>query len=438
MKVAIVTAFPPSKVTLNEYGYHLVKNFVQKNEVTELVLITDKTAQPKQLDFENSHKISVKQCWEFNSYINIYTIVKAILKEKPDAVLFNLQFVKFGDKKIPAALGLLLPMILKILGCNTVVLLHNILEQVDLANAGFASNKILEKIYNFIGTSLTSCLLKADMVAVTINKYVEVLNAKYKSDNVTLIPHGSFETPKNVNFDLPLGPKKVMAFGKFGTYKKVEILIDAVELIRQTSNELIEVVIAGTDSPNTPGYLQSIKEKYAQVPGITFTGYVEENDVERIFTESTIVAFPYTSTTGSSGVLHQAGSYGKAVVMPDLGDLALLVEDEGYKGEFFNPGCVNSLAKAISTILQDDAYRVKVAMTNYKAACELSMVNIVDMYLDRFAQIEANKLEKALVSNVFEGRFLRPSFINEAKLFLSQFLPRPLTRNLVGNSREIV
>jgi hypothetical protein len=35
-----------------------------------------------------------------------------------------------------------------------------------------------------------------------------------------------------------------MAFGKFGTYKKVEILIDAVELIRKSSDEAIEIVIA--------------------------------------------------------------------------------------------------------------------------------------------------------------------------------------------------
>ena len=400
MKIAVVTAFPPSKVTLNEYGYHLVKNFVQKEEVSELVLITDRTSEPKQLDFENSNKVSVNECWEFNSYANIFTIVKAVLKEKPDAVLFNLQFVKFGDKKIPAALGLLLPMILKILGCNTVVLLHNIMEQVDLANAGFTSNKIVQKIYNFIGTTLTSCILKADTVAVTINKYVDVLNAKYKTDNVALIPHGSFETPKNVSFDLPAGPKKVMAFGKFGTYKKVEILIDAVELIRKTNNEEIEIVIAGTDSPNTPGYLQSVKEKYSHVEGITFTGYVEENDVERIFTESTIVAFPYTSTTGSSGVLHQAGSYGKAVVMPDLGDLALLVEDEGYKGEFFNPESASSLAKAISTILEDDNYRRRIAKTNYKAACALSMDKIVEMYLQKFKEIEINKMVNTLVRNV--------------------------------------
>jgi hypothetical protein len=119
-----------------------------------------------------------------------------VLTEKPDAVLFNLQFVKFGDKKIPAAMGLLIPMFLKLFGCNTVVLLHNILEQVDLESAGFTKNKLASKIYNLIGTNLTKCILKADVVAVTISKYVDVLGEKYKSENVSLIPHGSL---KNAN-----------------------------------------------------------------------------------------------------------------------------------------------------------------------------------------------------------------------------------------------
>ncbi|MGM8363673.1 glycosyltransferase [Flavobacterium sp. ARAG 55.4] len=400
MKVAIVTSFPPSKVTLNEYGYHLVKNFVQKKEVSELVLITDKTKEPKQLDFENSHKVNVQESWAFNSYSTVFRIIKTVLREQPDAVLFNLQFVKFGDKKIPAALGLLLPMLLKLFGINTMVLLHNILEQVDLESAGFTKNKLAAKIYNFIGTNLTRCILKADMVAVTISKYVDVLNEKYNSKNVTLIPHGSFEKPTTPNFDLPEGPKKVMAFGKFGTYKKVEILIEAVEIIRQKSTQAIEIVIAGTDSPNTPGYLESVKQKYAHVPGITFTGYVEENQVATIFNESTMVVFPYTSTTGSSGVLHQAGSYAKAVVMPDLGDLSLLVKEEGYKGEFFNPESSESLANAIAAILENDAYRLELAKTNYKAASALSMDKIVDMYLHSFNEIEFNKLEEYLVRNM--------------------------------------
>merc|ERR1712098_157142 len=102
--------------------------------------------------------------------------------------------------------------------------------------------------------------------------------------------------------------------------------------------------------PYTPGYIESMKEKYKNVPNLTFTGYVEEKDVPVIFGESAVVVFPYTSTTGSSGVLHQAGSYGKAVVLPDLGDLGILVREEGYRGQFFPPSNADSLAKAIDAI----------------------------------------------------------------------------------------
>ena len=400
MKVAIVTSFPPSKVTLNEYGYHLVKNFVNKEDISELVLLADKTKAEKQLDFENSDKVKVNECWEFNSYTTIFKIIAAVYKEKPDVVFFNLQFVKFGDKKIPAALGLMLPMLLRFAGVKTVVLLHNIMETVDLEQAGFSKNKFLKKIYGFIGSTLTRCLLKANVLAVTINKYVEILNEKYNAKNVVLVPHGTFESVKQIDFNLPEGPKKVMAFGKFGTYKKVEGMIEAVELLRRKGMKDIEVVIAGTDSPNTPGYLSSVREQYINVEGLTFTGYVEENDVERIFTESAVVVFPYTATTGSSGVLHQAGSYGRAVVMPDIGDLAHLVKDEGYRGEFFAPDSVESMAEAIGNILGDDAYRREIAQANYKAAGALSMDKIAEMYLNHFKALQPETKEEALIGDI--------------------------------------
>lgn len=391
MKIAVITAFPPSKVTLNEYGYHLVKNFAQKDEVSQVVVLADKTTEPKDLDFNNSSKVKINECWSFNSYGNILSINKAIQEEKPDAVLINLQFMKFGDKKVPAALGLMIPAVLRMNGVPTVSLLHNILEQVDLESAGFTDNKIAQKVYNFIGTTLTRFVLKSDVVAVTISKYVTVLQNKYKTNNVKVIPHGTFDTIEEPSFELAPGPKQIMAFGKFGTYKKVEILIEAAILIRQRSSEKIEVVIAGTDSPNTPGYLTGVQEKYKDVEGIRFTGYVEEKDVPVIFGDSTVVAFPYTSTTGSSGVLHQAGSYGKAVVMPDLGDLALLVEEEGYKGEFFDPESAESLAQAIEKIINNDDNRKAIAIQNFKAASALSMDKITDMYMDTFKKIIQSK-----------------------------------------------
>ncbi|MEW2921747.1 glycosyltransferase [Muricauda sp. ANG21] len=392
MKLAIVTAYPPSKVTLTEYGYHLVKHFRLQEEVSEIVLLTDHTEAPKDLSFEEEGcPITVKECWNFNDLKNIYRVAKTIRKEKPDAVLFNLQFLKFGDKKVPAALGLLLPFVCKMMRIPTISLLHNILEQVDLENAGITQNGFLQKIYNFIGTTLTRFVLASDVLAVTISKYKTILENKYKVNNVALVPHGAFETPPAPNYNLPKGPMQVMTFGKFGTYKKVEPMIEAVELLRKNSNLDIEIVIAGTDSPNTPGYLENVQQTYSHVKNLRFTGYVAEEDVPRIFGDSAVVVFPYTSTTGSSGVLHQAGSYGKAVVLPDLGDLGILVREEGYRGEFFEPENVESLSDALENILKNESYRTYLGKENYKAACSLPMSKITEMYLDHFKVIQTKK-----------------------------------------------
>jgi glycosyltransferase involved in cell wall biosynthesis len=225
------------------------------------------------------------------------------------------------------------------------------------------------------------------LVAVTIAKYVDVLEKKYKVDNVALIPHGSFEIPPMPDFNLPHGPKQVMTFGKFGTYKKVEVMIEAVEIIRKRSNTPLQIVIAGTDSPNKKGYLNDVKNQYAHVKDIVFTGYVPEEDVPQIFNDSAVVVFPYTSTTGSSGVLHQAGSYGKAVILPNIGDLGELIREEGYAGELFEPDDPESLANAIQKVVENDEYRRQLSIKNYYAAVSLPMADIVDWYYLHFLRV---------------------------------------------------
>jgi glycosyltransferase involved in cell wall biosynthesis len=139
------------------------------------------------------------------------------------------------------------------------------------------------------------------------------------------------------------------------------------------------------------GYLEKVKKTYKNIPQLIFTGYVKEIDVASLFTESALVIFPYTSTTGSSGVLHQAGSYGKAVVMPNLGDLTSLIEDEGYCGEFFEPGGVASLATAIKKIVTNEAYRIQLGKINYKAATAFPMERIAAIYLEEFHKIRTKK-----------------------------------------------
>jgi len=387
MKVAIVSPYPPSKGTLNEYAYHLVQSFKLKNEIEEIFILTDKieTPYPEELQVGEC-KVSIVPCWTFNSYKNVWSIVSALRKCKADVSLFNIQFLSFGDNKIAGALGLLTPLVSRMLGVPAITLLHNITETVDYKSAGITDSKFMMAIYNIIGTLLTSVLLMSNRLAVTMPKYVRILEKKYKAGNVTLVPHGTFSIPGKFQ-TVPHCKMKVMTFGKFGTYKKVEEMIEAVELIRKRTDLEIEIVIAGTDNPNVKGYIKSVQEKYSHVSDLTFTGYVEEEDVPVIFSESTVVVFPYTSTTGSSGVLHQAGSYGKSVVLPNIGDLKELIEEEGYKGAYFQPGDVIGLAEAIQNLLTDADYRKEIEDTNYAAANALPMSDITDWYLLHFQSL---------------------------------------------------
>jgi len=389
IKLAIVSPFPPSKGTLNEYAHHLINYFKDKVELEEVIILSD-TLPEGQEYYKVDGKVPVRviENWKFNSWTNALKIRSMLKKLKPDVVLYNIQFLSFGDGKIPATLGLLTPLLTKLSGIPSVVLLHNIMETVDLKSAGITKNPLLASIFRTFGNIITRFVLSANMVTVTIAKYVHILEKKYKAKNVALVPHGSFESAELPDLESEkTKPLQIMTFGKFGTYKKVEGMIEAVATVRERIGKPIEIVIAGTDNPNVKGYLADVAEKYKHIPNIRFTGYIEEEDVPGLFTDATAVLFDYTSTTGSSGVLHQAGSYGKAAIIPKIGDLKELVEEEGYAGEYFEPGDVNGMADAVEKLLTDHEYRNELGKRNYIAAASLPMDEIADWYILHFQRL---------------------------------------------------
>ncbi len=389
MQIALVSTHPPGKGSLNEYAYHFVRYLRTKPEVDSVVLLVDElpdgsTYPPAQPKTDNLAGLEYIPCWRFDALDNALRIRDAVKRTQPDIVLFNIQFASFGGGRVSAALGLLAPLFVKRAGYVTTVLLHNIMETVELDKAGFGGNPLVRWSTRAFGSLFTWFLLQADLVALTIPKYVEIIEQKYKSENVFLAPHGAFDEMPEPQGALPDGPMKIMTFGKFGTYKKVEALIHAYEIIRAKGELDVELMIAGTNNPNTPGYLERVKEQYAHIPNIHFTGYVAEQDVPRIFLESAVVVFPYNSTTGSSGVLHQAGSYGKAAVLPRLGDLAELIAEEGYAGEFFEPENANSMATAIECVLSNPQHRRDIELRNYRASQGVPIADVVDWYLLHF------------------------------------------------------
>lgn len=370
-KFGVVTALPPSPTTLNEYGFHLTKNLAAIEGLGEVVAFHEDG--PAQLP-EGVRGVS---SWSFNSLTNPLRLIRAIRKERPDSVLFNIHFTAFGTNKVPAALGLLTPALLQMMGIPSVVLLHNLVDTVDLKAAGFGSSSVIERGLRAIGTALTRIVLRADRVVTTMPNYVEILNDRYGADNVYLTPHGSFDQTPWRGADPADGARRILAFGKFGTYKRLEGLVEAYRTLSAFPEYAdVELVIGGTDSPNAKGYLAGVEASTNDLPGVRFLGYIEEEDVEPLFESSSVVVFPYTSTTGSSGPLHQAGSFGRPVIVPEVGDFVGLLDEEGFVGVPFNPNSVDSLLEALRSVFDAPELRAEHGAINYAAANSLPLADI--------------------------------------------------------------
>jgi glycosyltransferase involved in cell wall biosynthesis len=388
LRIGFVSAFPPGRNSLNEFGFHMVTKLAAKPEVSRVLLYADHTnaGLPQNID-----GVTPIVCWKFNDPKNVLRVLRAVRKTSPDAVMLNLQFATFGDKRIPGGLGLLLPAALRAMGVPTLVVLHNLADNVDMQDAGFTKSKLVATLMTKAGRFLTHALLRADVVALTIPKYVEFLQSSYGATNVLLAPHGSFEVVPTPSYELPPGNRRIMAFGKWGTYKTVDMLVTAYRDLISRGYTDLELVIAGTDSPNSKGYLAGVAEQCLDLPNITFTGYVAEEDVEDLFSSSAVVVFPYTSTTGSSGVLHQAGAYGCATVLPAIGDFVEVIEEEGFCGEYFDPADPSTLADAIVKVIDAPDRRRELGRRNYAAAIGIPIDEVVDWHLIHIDRLLAKK-----------------------------------------------
>ena len=377
LHIAVVSAYPPGRRSLNEYGLHLSRVLAEKPEVSHVTVIADRLPADR-AGQAIADAPNVRRVWAFNDPLSVVKVLWALRRARPDAVIFNLQMASFGDRRVPAALGLLTPMFARLSGLPTITLLHNLFETVDLDTAGFGGHPLKTAVTQAFGRVFTRALLASTLVATTMPRYVKLLRERYGAQNVFLAPHGTFQIPQPPE-PLPLLPT-VMAFGKFGTYKRVEVLLDAHEILLGR-NPQVRLVIAGSDTPNAPGYLEDVRQRYAHLPNVTFTGYVAEDAVAGVFSGATVVAFPYSATTGSSGVLHQAGEFGRGAVMPRIGDLADLIEEEGYRAEYFTPDDPASLADALWRVLSDPRHAAALGEANWRVASGLPLADIADWYL---------------------------------------------------------
>lgn len=376
MRICLVTAFPPSKRGLNEYGYHIARE-LQQDPLLSLTILADQLETPEpELD-----GFSVKRVWRMNLLSNPARLLSAVRDIKPDVVWFNLLFSTFGGKPVPAFAGLSIPALTRLTGCYTHVTLHHLMDNINLEDAGVR----YPRIYRAAGNFATRMLLAANSVSVLLPAYRRTLIEKYKGDDVHFRAHGILSArPEYPDFSRRGNPThRVVAFGKWGTYKRLELLLEAFATVNATMPET-KLIIAGGNHPMTPGYVESVAEKHKDDPSIQFTGYVAEEDIPELFGSASITVMPYSSATGASGVAHLACEFGVPIVSADIADFREMADDENLALDFYKLGDAGSLANKILDLLRSPERQREMSEQNFSAALRMTMPQIMQQYLRSF------------------------------------------------------
>lgn len=376
MKICLVTSFPPSQQRLNEYGYHLACE-LQRDPYLSLTVLADHLEKPA----DELPEFDVERCWSFNSLRTVFCVLKALREHKPDVVWFNLVFSSFGDRPLPAFLGLCIPALSRLLGYYTHITLHHLMEDNMLEDAGVR----WQRLYSVAGWIATRILLLANAVSVLLPLYRRTLVSRYRGNNVHLRAHGVFSpSPEYPDFSRRGDPRpRILAIGKWGTYKRLELLLKAFPAVRRAVPEAL-LVIAGADHPMTPGYLAAVRRRYQGEPGVVFSDYVAEKDLQEMFATASLLAMPYTSASGPSGVAHQACQFGLPIVSADIAEFRDMAEEEGIAIEFYRTGDAHSLAEALISVLRDPERQREMAEINFSAAVRMTMPEIIRQYLRSF------------------------------------------------------
>ena len=124
--IALITAFPPSTRSLNEYGLHLAKGFAAREDVSEVIVLADQLEEPA-AELDLGPKIKVQRVWSFNKTRSQASLISAARAAKADSLIFNIQTASFGDREIPAAMGLMTPGLLRRMSYHVGVIAHNII-----------------------------------------------------------------------------------------------------------------------------------------------------------------------------------------------------------------------------------------------------------------------------------------------------------------------
>ena len=371
MHLVIVSPFPPSITGIGQYGYHLTRALAHSGLFSRLTVLAGSAhngQHPNHLGLTE-----LDYCWQPDSLTARQAILSRVKQLNPDLIWFNLGASIFGRSPLSNLSGLFTPMSVSRL-FPTVVTLHELVELADL-RALNAPGGILAPLGARL---LTHIATQADVVCLTLQHYADWLSAR--GVECAHIPIGAYNEPELLE-ETESGD--LLFFTTLAPYKGLELLIEAFTCLRGEFPHL-KLTIAGTTHSRFPSYGNDLQSRFTEADGVRWLGQVAEEDVKDLLRRARIVVLPYAASTGSSSVLYQAATWGRAVVASDLSEIRKLARENHLQIQFFKNNNLESLCDSIRLLLNSPSLRRAQAQHNFKSIQSLRPKATCYRYIQAF------------------------------------------------------
>lgn len=374
MKLAIVSPYPPLITGISQYGYHISRILADSGLFSDVtVLAGSPEAGPARRE---SKSMSVEYTWQPEK-LNAGLAIQARLRQlKPDLVWYNLGATIFGRSPLANLASFVSLGLGQERQTPAVVTLHELVQLADLR----AINAPSSRLVRFGASLLTNAAIHADVLCLTLRRYVSWYAAHRPDLACMHIPIGSVRPPE---FLPESSSPEILFFTSHAPFKGLEVLLAAYQSLLERNPDL-RLTIAGSEHPRFPGYLEAVRCKYGHLKGIRWEGEVPDDQIRALFKRAQVVALPYMASTGSSSVLYQAAAWGRPVVVSDIPDLCSIVDENNLAVEFFQSGESASLADAIQTLLDAPAHRRSMAEHNFNIMLRMCPEETCRLYLQAF------------------------------------------------------
>ncbi len=373
MHLVIVSPFPPTITGIGQYGFHLTRALANSGLFSRLTVLAG-SVHPHNGQHPNHLGVTeIDYCWHPDTWSARQSILSRVKQLNPDLIWFNLGASIFGKSPLSNLSGLLTPMNVS-RHFPTVVTLHELVELADLR----ALNAPGGAFAPLGARLLTRIATQADVVCLTMQHYADWLSAR--GVDCAHIPIGSYHEPELLE---ETESCDLLFFTTLAPYKGLELLIESFIRLRR-ENPHLRLTIAGTSHMRFPNYADDLRERFGEAQSIRWLGQVSEDNVKNLFRSARLVILPYAASTGSSSVLYQAATWGRAVVASDLPEIRKLAFEHDLQVQFFETNHLESLCDSIRQLLNSSSIRRAQAQHNFKSIQHLRPKATCSRYIKAF------------------------------------------------------